>query len=54
MASLNSPASAKESLGILHGTGLDAPILPQKVPRWQRLQLTAEQGLDLRDRFRGP
>ncbi len=47
------PPSTKQSLGILCATGLDAPTLAQEDPRWQRLQMTAGQGVDLRDRFRG-
>jgi hypothetical protein len=51
--SLPAPARAKELLGILRSTALDAPILPHRDPRWQRLRMVAGQGVDLRDRFRG-
>ena len=50
---MRSPASANEVLRILRDTGLDAPILRQEDPRWQRLRFVVGQGVDLRDRLRG-
>lgn len=48
-----SSPSAKDVLGILSSTGLNAAILPEEDPRWSRLQLAAGPGMNLRDRFRG-
>jgi hypothetical protein len=35
---LRSPISAEELLGFLRNTEVDAPILPQEDPRWERLR----------------
>jgi hypothetical protein len=42
-----------EALDLLRSTGRTVPVLPEEDPRWQRLRLEPDQGIDLRDRFRG-
>src|SRR3990167_4646082 len=53
LRALRSPISAKEVLGVVRSTGLDAPILPGEDPRWERLRSGLDPGVNLRVRFRG-
>jgi hypothetical protein len=50
---LRSAIRAKELLGLVYSTELDAPILPREDPRWGRLRSGLDPGVNLRDRFRG-
>lgn len=48
-----SPINAKEVLGILQTTGLNAPIIDRSELRWDHLRCACPSGFDLCDRFRG-
>ncbi len=50
---MRSAIRAKELLGLVYSTELDAPILPREDPRWGRLRSGLDPGVNLRDRFRG-
>jgi hypothetical protein len=50
---LRTAIRAEGLLGFLRNTVLDAPILPRKNPRWERLPSGVDRSLSLRDRFRG-
>ena len=50
---LRAPTCGRRLVESLQGAGRDVSILAWEDPRWQRLQAAAEQGVDLRDRFRG-
>jgi hypothetical protein len=50
---LRSATSAKEVLELVCRTELDAPILPRKDPRWERLRFGIGRSVNLRDRGRG-
>ena len=50
---MRSAIRAKELLGLVSSTELDAPILPREDPRWGRLRSGLDPGVNLRDRFRG-
>ena len=53
MSLLHSAIRAKEVLGFLHSTELDAAVPPWEDPRWERLRPGVDRSLNLRDRYRG-